>query len=95
MTSPSSSESDHAQGAAAAALGRVDFVDFLNQPSPVGFTAGVAGLVVSGGYSIPAHSLPPIRSQGELRSGQLSPPGDASCRGLMISEPHINPFLAQ
>lgn len=32
--------------AAAAALERVDFVDFLNQPDPLGFVTGVDGRVV-------------------------------------------------
>ena len=40
-------EGDDAQGGAeAGALERVDFVDFLNQPGPVGFAAGVDRRVV-------------------------------------------------
>jgi topoisomerase-4 subunit A len=38
-------------------------------------------------YSLPAHSLPSARGQGEPLSGRLNPPDGASFRGVMIGEP--------
>jgi topoisomerase-4 subunit A len=38
-------------------------------------------------YSLPAHSLPSARGQGEPLSGRLNPPDGASFRGALIGEP--------
>ncbi len=38
-------------------------------------------------YSLPAHSLPSARGQGEPLSGRFNPPDGASFRGAMIGEP--------
>lgn len=38
-------------------------------------------------YSVPAHSLPSARGQGEPLSGRLNPADGASFRGVMIGEP--------
>lgn len=38
-------------------------------------------------YSLPAHSLPSARGQGEPLSGRFNPPDGASFRGVMIGEP--------
>ena len=38
-------------------------------------------------YTVPAHSLPSARSQGEPLSGRLNPPDGASFRGAMLGEP--------
>jgi len=37
-------------------------------------------------YSLPAHSLPSARGQGEPLSGRLNPPDGASFRGVMIGD---------
>jgi len=38
-------------------------------------------------YTVPAHSLPSARSQGEPLSGRLNPPDGASFRGAMLGDP--------
>jgi topoisomerase-4 subunit A len=38
-------------------------------------------------YSLPAHSLPSARGQGEPLSGRLDPPDGAKFAGIMIGEP--------
>ena len=38
-------------------------------------------------YSVPAHSLPSARGQGEPLSGRVNPPDGASFRGVMIGDP--------
>src|SRR5260370_26957438 len=38
-------------------------------------------------YSLPAHSLPSARGQGEPLSGRLDPPDGAKFAGVMIGEP--------
>jgi topoisomerase-4 subunit A len=38
-------------------------------------------------YSVPAHSLPSARGQGEPLSGRFNPPDAATFRGAMIGEP--------
>jgi len=38
-------------------------------------------------YSVPAHSLPSARGQGEPLSGRLNPPDGATFRGVMIGDP--------
>ncbi len=45
-------------------------------------------------YSLPAHSLPSARGQGEPLSGRLNPPDGASFRGAMIGEPDARWLLA-
>src|SRR6202044_1833882 len=38
-------------------------------------------------YSLPAHSLPSARGQGEPLSGRLKPPDGAHFAGVMLGEP--------
>ncbi len=38
-------------------------------------------------YTLPAHSLPSARGQGEPLSGRLNPPDGANFAGVMIGEP--------
>jgi len=45
-------------------------------------------------YSLPAHSLPSARGQGEPLSGRLNPPDGASFRGVMIGEPDARWLIA-
>jgi topoisomerase-4 subunit A len=45
-------------------------------------------------YSLPAHSLPSARGQGEPLSGRLNPPDGASFRGAMIGEPETRWLVA-
>jgi topoisomerase-4 subunit A len=45
-------------------------------------------------YSLPAHSLPSARGQGEPLSGRLNPPDGASFRGAMIGEPDARWLVA-
>ena len=45
-------------------------------------------------YSLPAHSLPSARGQGEPLSGRLNPPDGASFRGAMIGEPEARWLVA-
>ena len=45
-------------------------------------------------YSLPAHSLPSARGQGEPLSGRLNPPDGASFRGAMIGEPDMRWLVA-
>jgi topoisomerase-4 subunit A len=45
-------------------------------------------------YSLPAHSLPSARGQGEPLSGRLNPPDGASFRGVMIGEPDARWLVA-
>jgi topoisomerase-4 subunit A len=45
-------------------------------------------------YSLPAHSLPSARGQGEPLSGRLNPPDGASFRGVMIGDPDQRWLLA-
>lgn len=45
-------------------------------------------------YSLPAHSLPSARGQGEPLSGRLNPPDGASFRGAMIGEPEATWLVA-
>ena len=45
-------------------------------------------------YSLPAHSLPSARGQGEPLSGRLNPPDGASFRGAMIGEPEMRWLMA-
>ncbi len=45
-------------------------------------------------YSLPAHSLPSARGQGEPLSGRLNPPDGANFRGAMIGEPDMRWLVA-
>jgi topoisomerase-4 subunit A len=45
-------------------------------------------------YSLPAHSLPSARGQGEPLSGRLNPPDGASFRGALIGEPDTRALVA-
>jgi topoisomerase-4 subunit A len=45
-------------------------------------------------YSLPAHSLPSARGQGEPLSGRLNPPDGASFRGALIGEPDTRWLVA-
>ncbi len=45
-------------------------------------------------YSLPAHSLPSARGQGEPLSGRLNPPDGASFAGVMIGDPDDRWLLA-
>jgi topoisomerase-4 subunit A len=45
-------------------------------------------------YSVPAHSLPSARGQGEPLSGRLNPADGASFRGVMIGEPESRWLVA-
>ena len=45
-------------------------------------------------YSLPAHSLPSARGQGEPLSGRLKPPDGASFRGVMIGDEHTRWLVA-
>ena len=45
-------------------------------------------------YTLPAHSLPSARSQGEPLTGRLTPPEGASFAGVLIGEPHDKWLLA-
>ena len=45
-------------------------------------------------YSLPAHTLPSARGQGEPLSGRLNPPDGASFEGVMIGEPDSVYLLA-
>ena len=45
-------------------------------------------------YSLPAHSLPSARGQGEPLSGRLKPPDGASFRGVMIGDEDARWLLA-
>jgi topoisomerase-4 subunit A len=45
-------------------------------------------------YSLPAHTLPSARGQGEPLSGRLNPPDGASFAGVMIGDPDDRWLLA-
>ena len=45
-------------------------------------------------YSLPAHTLPSARGQGEPLSGKLNPPSGATFEGLAIGEAHQEVLLA-
>lgn len=45
-------------------------------------------------YSIPAHTLPSARGQGEPLSGKLNPPGGATFGGVVIGDPADRVVLA-
>jgi topoisomerase-4 subunit A len=45
-------------------------------------------------YSLPAHSLPSARGQGEPLSGRLNPPDGTSFVGIMMGEPDATYLLA-
>lgn len=45
-------------------------------------------------YSLPAHTLPSARGQGEPLTGRLNPPPGASFIGVMLGEPDQNYVLA-
>ena len=45
-------------------------------------------------YSLPAHTLPSARGQGEPLSGKLNPPSGATFEGLVIGEAHQEVLLA-
>ena len=45
-------------------------------------------------YSLPAHSLPSARGQGEPLTGRLNPPEGASFAGVMIGDPEERYLLA-
>jgi topoisomerase-4 subunit A len=58
-------------------------------------TQGVVFLDSTGRtYSLPAHSLPSARGQGEPLSGRLNPPDGASFVGMMLGEPDALYLLA-
>ena len=45
-------------------------------------------------YTLPAHSLPSARGQGEPLSGKLNPPSGATFEGLLIGDPSREVLLA-
>ena len=45
-------------------------------------------------YSLPAHSLPSARGQGEPLTGRISPPSGATFEGLMIGDPKQHYLIA-
>ena len=45
-------------------------------------------------YSVPAHTLPSARGQGEPLSGYFNPPDGASFRAVLIGQPEDRWVLA-